>query len=203
MLITKAELELAKLAAKDESRYGKALQCVAVDKEQSVVTTGHYLIAVKHGTFSEQDYPVTEGLEHAAPNGKPILIHRDTALNAAKALPKKNTIPVLGCAALGKDGKLFVNDLERVQSFAGQVTETFPNWQAVMPKPDEKVAVKFAVNADYLSALCDYISKQHGSDNYHAPVVTITVYAADKAIKLEATTKDGQEIVQLLMPVRM
>jgi len=51
MLLSKSELNLAKLASKEESRY--ALQGIAVQPNETVVTNGHYLVTVKHSGMSE------------------------------------------------------------------------------------------------------------------------------------------------------
>jgi len=201
MLLSKAELNLGNLAPKEESRY--TLQSIAVEKDCTVTTNGHYLVTVTHGALADVDYPVTNGLEHVTVNGKPKLIHRDAAIAALKALPRKTTIPILGNAALGADGKLYVNDLENVQAFGKEVTGQFPNWQAVMPKPDDKPIVKIGLASGYLRLLADYIDKYGVDGPAGGPTITMTVYAADKAIKMEAKTPDGQNITAVLMPVRL
>jgi hypothetical protein len=201
MLLSKTELDLARLAPKKNEGYRSGLDMIAVEKEETVVTNGHYLVRVTHGERSDVDYPVTPGLEHAQPNGKPILVSRDAALAAGKALPKKNTIAVLGNAALGKDGKVYVNDLENVSSFSsGEVSATFPNWKAVLPAKDKKPTCVFGVSAAYLRLLADFVEK-HGEGRN--PNITVTVYDPQSALTFQAKGTDGQDILAVLMPVRL
>ena len=198
MLLSKSELALAKLASTEESRY--SLTAIAVEKDVTVVTNGHYLVTVEHGQFKDDTYPVTAGLEHAQPNGKPILVKSDAALAALKTLPKKNTIPVLGNAALGTDGRVYTNTLDAVQSFESKQEGTFPNWQAVMPKSDKKPHAVIAFSAAYLRLLADFVDKYGMGE---APTVKLTVYGDSDSAKFEARTADGQKITAVLMPVRL
>jgi hypothetical protein len=207
MLLTKAELKLAKLTSK-ESRY--TLQAIAVEKDCTVVTNGHYLVTVGHANqeeFPESRFPETPGLVHGSPNGKPVLVHRDSAIAAEKALPNKPAIPVTGTAALAEDGKLWTNDLSSVQTFGTRVEGTFPNWQAVIPAEDKPQAVKFGVSAEYLRLLSDYFEKVQGKSSKQGKssnhLVKVTVYSPEDSIKFETETADGQKVVAVLMPMRI
>ena len=109
MLLNRSILNLAKLASKEASRY--TLQAIAVEKDQAVVTDGHILVTVGNTSPAADDsFPQVAGLEHKTFSEGPmienVLVSRETALAALKALPKKSTIPVLANAAMGKNGKL-------------------------------------------------------------------------------------------------
>ena len=199
MLLSKAELNLGKLADKDESRY--TLQAIAVDSQCSVVTNGHYLVTVEHGQFKDADYLATPGLEPAVLNGKPKLIHRETAIAASKALPRKSTIPVLDTAALSTDGKLYVNDLENVQVFTKEVTGTFPNWQMVVPTGEPKPTTEIAFSSEYIELLAKFF-REHGEKD-RPSVVRFTFYGNDHAMRIDGQTKEGQKVMALLMPIRI
>jgi len=204
MLLTKAELDLARLTPKGESRY--MVNGIAVRERDTAATNGHWAVTVAHSAFADDDYPQTAGLEHATPNGTAALLHRDTALGALKALPKKTTIPVLACAALGKDSRVYVNTLDSVQTFGkeGGMGGQFPNIEAVIPKDDKPLAV-VGLSAAYLRELADFIER-HGAEDSRSGErrcvgVKLTIYGAERPVRFDAKTKDGQDVMALLMPV--
>jgi hypothetical protein len=197
MILTKAELDLGRLASDDPSRY--ALSAISVEEKETVVTNGHYLLTVAHNGFKDENFPVTQGLEPAQVTA-PVLVHRDAAIAAGKALRKKATIPILGAACLGTDGKLYVNDLESVQAFGSKPEGNFPDWRAVMPAADKQAACTIGFDAKYLRLLADYVEK-HG--NKQLNVIKLTVYGPTDSAKMEAKTDDGQDITMILMPCRL
>jgi hypothetical protein len=87
MLLNKAELNLAKLASKESSRY--ALQGICVQPKHSIVTDGHILVAVTHSSYSEANYPVTPGLEHKELAAGEVLISAESAAAAGDSLPRR------------------------------------------------------------------------------------------------------------------
>lgn len=193
MLLTKAELGLAKLADKEEWRY--TMNAIAVTPNETMVTNGHYAVRVKHDPLSDDNFPETPGLTHANPNGTPILIRREAALAALAAVPKKTTIPAIERVAIGEDGKLYVNTLDTVQSFKSETTGQFPNIDAVMPAGEPVATVTLA--AKYVRLLADYMTAQGGRDR---TIVKISFYGPDKPVKFESKTAAGQEVVTILMP---
>lgn len=198
MLLTKAELNLAKLASKEESRY--ALQGIAVQPTETVVTNGHYLVTVKHIGLSEENYPLTAGLEHKklqnGPVSETVLVSTEAALGAVKALAKKTNIPVLATAALGTDQSLYVNNLDSVQSFKHKMEGKFPTWQTIVPTKKPKAEI--VLDADYLALLAKFVSDNREGD---LPLVRLTVYDDNTAIRFDSP-KGNQPIMALLMPVR-
>jgi hypothetical protein len=199
MLLNKVSLNLALLASQEESRY--ALQAIAVEPEVCCVTNGHYLVTVAHQTaVPVEQFPQTDGLESATVKGT-VLIARDAAISAAKAIPNKTTLPVLKTAALGTDGKLYVNQLDSVQSFKGEASGTFPNWRMVMP--NGKPVTEICISADYLETLAKFIRANSGNVKGRATAVRLTVYPDGKPMRLDARTSDGQDIMAVLMPMRL
>jgi hypothetical protein len=73
----------------------------------------------------------------------------------------------------------------------------FPNWEIVIPKGKPKAEI--ALNAELLESLLAYI-RQNGDK---VPTVRLTVYDAQTAIRLDAKTADGQDVVALCMPMRL
>jgi len=194
MLLNKAELNLAKLASTDESRF--ALQGIAVQPSSTVVTNGHYLVSIGHiEGFAEENFPETPGLTHAKLQGT-ALVSRDAAIGAAKALPKKSTIPILQTAALGEDKVLYVNTLDSVQTFKSDLTGTFPQWDRIVPTAKPKADI--VLNAGYLELLAKFI-KENGLKNV---AVRLTVYDNQTAVRFDAVTEDNQNLLAFLMPIR-
>lgn len=201
MLLNRAVLSLAKLASKDASRY--TLQGFAVEKDRAIVTDGTILVGVMNEhPVADENFPAVAGLEHKTfadgPMIETVLVHRDAALAALKAIPKKNTIPALYNAAMGTDGNLYTTDLENVSQFKHKMNGArFPNWRQVMPTGEPIASVSFDVRK--MRQLCDYIA-----ENGDARMATakLTIYGADKAMRLDSKTSDGTEVFALLMSCR-
>lgn len=204
MLLSKATLGLAKLASKEASRY--TLGGICIEAKQAIVTDGHTLVVLSHGTEQHKDagFPETPGLEHKVlsdgPMTEQVMVSRDAALAALKALPKKTTIPVLANAALGVDGKLYVNSLDSVRSFTHKLEGKFPNWRAVMPAASKQVVGQVAMDARKLKALAEYIID---NCDERTPTMRITLYGESDAVRFDARTEAGQDVTALIMPIRM
>ena len=196
MLLTRTELALAKFASKDASRL--TLQSIAVEKDLTAVTDGNLLLTVAHSKeHKDEDYPPTPGLEMAQVNGEPLLVDATAALAALKALPRKTTIPILAFAALGTDRKLVVNTLESIGAWQSTHTGQFPNWRVCMPTGEPKVEIY--LDASLLASLAEFIA-QHGDDRM--PGVRLTIYDADRPVRMDARTAEGEDITAILMPIR-
>lgn len=198
MLLNKVGLNLAALASKEVSRY--TLNGLAVRPKDVAVTNGHYAITVSHQAMPETSFPETAGLEHKhLVNGlvnETVMLTREAALGAAKAIPKRVTLPCLGFAALGTDNTLYVNQLDSVQTFKGKLEGTFPNLEQVMPigKPVAEVCL----SAEYIEMIAKYM--RSASDRSVA--VRLTIYDNGRPVRFDARTPDGQNIMAVLMPMR-
>ena len=144
-LVNKRNLELAKLASKDESRY--QLSAILLTEAETVVTDGHILARVSLPEHKPDQFPVIAGF---TPNGsnRDALIPREAALEAAKRITKKTTIPILSCAAVAVEDKPADADAGEAKSAivtiastdldTHQITPTrepkgrFPNWRRAM-----------------------------------------------------------------------
>jgi hypothetical protein len=189
-LVTRSELELAKLASKDDPR----LASVAISATRTEVTNGHYAVRLEGPRPPVNDYPALAD-PFAAPNGQ-VLIDRETALAIAKAIPKKTDIPILANAIVGQD-KITVTDL------GGWITRTintadlnFPNLDKVMPPKPPKVSI--TLNAAYVVALMQAFIAQRN----RIAAVKIDVFDPEEAIRISMTTDDDRVMTAILMPMR-
>jgi len=196
MFLNKARLALAKLAPKDHSRY--SIQGICVNQKHTVVTDGHIIVMVEHPSspVQDKDFPQTPGLETYPVTGN-VLVSTEAALAALKALPKKSTIPVIQNAALGTDGKIFVNTLDSVQSFQHYMGGQYPNYEQVIPKDKPKAEV--CLNADLLISVAKYIA-ENGDDRI--PAMRLTIYDGSTAVRIDSKTASGEPIMALIMPLR-
>jgi hypothetical protein len=99
-MLNKHNLNIARLAAKDESRY--TLQGILVSPEHTTCTDGHQLTRVTTPKMDPQAYPEVEGGSPATKTWEPFILPRDAALAISKAIPKSSTVPILGNAAIGE-----------------------------------------------------------------------------------------------------
>lgn len=217
MLLNRTTLGLAKLVSKDASRYASrhAPQAIAVEKDCATVTDGHYLVTVTHpshtgGKRIEDSFPAVAGLEHrTVAEGETVLVGRDAALGALKAISKRTNIPVLKNAAMSTDGRLVTTDLENVGSFSHKADGQFPDWRRVMPAANAEVVYETSVDARFLKALAEYFI---AVGDERTPAVRLTFYKDDapsqdgtrlpRAMRFDLRTPDGQDVTAVLMPVR-
>ena len=200
MLLNRAALELAKLASKEESRY--TLQGISIEKDCAIATDGHILVHLANPSagMADSDFPVIEGQTARAMNGTNVLVHRDAAIAALKAIPRKSNIPVLRSAMMAEGGKLVVTDLASTQTFPHEVEGTFPNWRQIMPAEDKVPAVTIGFDPRLMKQLCDYFIATGGP---RAQTVKLSIYDPTSTMKLEGKTEAEQDVTALLMPRRL
>ncbi len=101
MLLNRYNLELAKLATADESRY--SINAIYVTPTDTVVTDGHQLTIISAPAMPEENYPVIEGFEPCGKEFEPFLIDRKSALELAAAIPKTPNLPALERVRIGTE----------------------------------------------------------------------------------------------------
>jgi len=202
MLLNRTNLELADFASKDETR--PALRSVHVGKGYTEATDGHAMMRVTIPEVDSLAFPSIEGMDCTS-NGKEALIPVDAAKMMAKAIPRKSTLPIIQHLAWdARDStdtelKFAVTDLDTVQRFNPRPIEgPYPTVDNVIPK-DNRV-FQIGVNAAILAKALAFIGKHSSSVDKQ---VRLTFYGPSKAIRLDAKSEDGQEIVGLVMPLRM
>jgi len=201
-MLNKHNLDVAKFASKEESRY--TMNAILVTPHETVATDGHRLVRVS--LPKREDFPSRNGFE-ALETWTPFLLPVKTAQNVAKAIPQRQTIPALEMVGIGKPQgedettcELVVTDLEEWRTFAvRKLTGTFPKWSQVIPQGE--FAFEITVDASYLAEMAAAASKFTD-----APTSSLTIRFradhCDKAIRMDARRSDGQTWVGVLMPVR-
>jgi len=200
-LLNRSNLETAKLCDADESRY--ALQHVLVTDKETVVSNGHYLVRVGLPDGKPENFPIVEGLSANGSN-RNCLVPREMALDALKALPKKNTIPIINNAALSvTDGEgakvtLAVTDLDtpKVLQTKEPTGSRFPAYEAILCKGEPEFEI--VLSADYMERLCKLAKAYNGSG-----AARFSFYGKDKAMRISTKANyTGQSFEAILMPMR-
>lgn len=199
MLLNKHNLNIAKIVAKEESRYTlNAIQC---SPEGTVATDGHRLAHVTLPSMDEANFPVIPNFEPSNGHTGTFLLPSKAALEISKALPKKSTFPILQHAVVGiatpdsETVSLAVTDSQSPKVFTERkVSGQYPNWQMVVPKPEEaKLTIDF--NPQYLMDAAK-LAMEFGADT-----VTLRLRDASNSITMECKNdKTGQEMTQVIMP---
>jgi hypothetical protein len=203
-MLNKWNLQAAQFVSKESSRY--TLNGIHVRSDATVATNGHYLAWVSTSPDRKaEDFPLVDGVGPATDSYDPFLLDRDAALEIAKALPKKTTIPVLAYAAVSvEDGKtaITVTDLENPRTFRPRKMEgQFPRVEAVFPT--KAPVVRFALSATYLAQIAKFAADFNAGREASDPVY-ITVYSPEDAVRFDVERSDTEQgATFLLMPIRM
>ncbi len=208
MLLNRYNLELAKLATADESRY--SINSIYVTPTDTVVTDGHQLTIISAPAMPEENFPVIEGFEPCDKEFEPFLIDRKSALELAAAIPKTPNLPALEHVRIGTevtDGfdrtalRFATTDLERarilqVRKPAGQ----FPDYTKVMPD-HRNAKCSFYMNPALLETILGVFKRFAQRDNLKS--VLFTYYDGDQAIRLDAeNVETGQRMTAVVMPLK-
>jgi hypothetical protein len=213
MLLNRFNLNIAKLASKEVSRF--TLSAVHVTPKQTGVTDGHSMMIVSTIDLPGESFPnrTDSGLT-VQDNWKPFNLSSEQALRACADLPKKSTIPVLGCAAVAVNGDplhptVLTTDLERHAAYPAMESANFPDWERVLPKKADATftigldARKLKPIIDQFIGFCDSANKRS------AAAVTFRFQDATSAVVMEAKDYPGADSMQeqtmtgVLMPLRI
>jgi DNA polymerase III sliding clamp (beta) subunit (PCNA family) len=198
MLISKDSLKCHKLAEAD--RYSLNGVHFSADGT-TTVTNGHYAVRYSpKGNPPDEEFPLVEGVNVESSSAlEPFTMPTAAVVQLLKAIPKRSAIPVCEYAALdveatNKNGQatIGITDLESPQILRPAKLEgTFPNVENVIPGGKAKVEV--ILDSTYLEKLGRWFRE------VGAKSVKVSVYAADKPVKLEAKTANGDALA-VLMP---
>ena len=203
-LLTKANLELAKLASDNASRF--MLNAIHITPTEVCVTDGHILATLETSKQSCESWP-SAGRGEVTNDWKPFNLDAKVALDLARRLPKKTTIPVLSCAAI-VDGDesvtVIATDLE--QDFTAKAKRNganFPEYKRVIWNPDE-ATFAFNLNAANLAVIATFVEKLNGSKRgvTNPPSCVLRFKSARDAVRIEAQSTDGEKFLALLMPAK-
>lgn len=170
MLLRRELLKTALLATtNDETRY--VLSAVQVQPDGSVrATDGHILVYARDPHPQEDaDFPTVAGAQPITAPSAPVLLPADLAKRLLAGMPKKSTVPVLGCVQLGT-----VNGGGGVQAVSTDLSVPviadltaaqalqFPSTDRVMVTDGQRPAViKLCLSAEMLTRLAQ-IAREAG-----------------------------------------
>lgn len=205
MLLNKHNLNIAALCSKEESRF--TLNSILVTPDATVETDGHQLVKVTlPPDMKAESFPVREGQSPAVDSWKPFLLPASEALNIAKALPKKTTMPVLKYAAVTEDtdknghSSIAVTDLEMARVFNTKKPEgNFPDFERIMPKKED-AEFRIAFNAELLRRVLQQV-EAFRSEEHNAECV-FSFASPSGPLRVDARNGQGQEFTGVIMPLR-
>ena len=204
-LVTKSELNLARaLKPGDLDEFRSALRCVAVTEKYSEVTNGHFMIreyfAIGGERLPVSDFPSAGLPEKVEPNGSgPILVPAMLAREAAAAIPKSSTIPILMTALVGRQNGSVVlqsTDLESYRVSKGLLGEgKWPKTDDIIPKGEPTAVMGFS--PDYFERIAK-IFRERG-----VKTVKLELFPEGKPAKFSGAMPSGGQLEAILMPMRL
>lgn len=197
-MLNRNNLAIAKAAPKDEGKY--VLQGILIEPRQSIVTDGHMMIIVAHTAHSAADFPNLGGGHVSQDEFPAFMIPTKTALEIAKAIPTKTTLPILEHAAVshfdGDHVSMVATDLETERVFRfKRLVGQFPNWRAVLPHPTEdKPSITFDV--DILQDTLNHLKSMGVS------AITMRFNDGDSPMRIDGVIKEtGQAVTAIVVPM--
>jgi DNA polymerase III sliding clamp (beta) subunit (PCNA family) len=161
MIIRREALQAALAATTDtDKRYD--LHAVQVDpsKHAVIATDGHVLlIATDKSPQDDADFPLVPGAEFHGTPVAPVIVPADTVRAMIGTMPKRSTIPILGCCQLSTSGSestatLTATDLSapRIATLNREDAGQFPSYERVMPATD-RPSIRLVLAVDVLEAI--------------------------------------------------
>jgi len=212
MLLDKRSLLMAKAASKDDSRL--SIQGVRIEADGTgVATDGHILFKFtpdKDTIQDPKDYPTLEGVNPvgAPANGNeglhPFTIPTRDALDIAKAVPKRNPLPILEYIALDEQRTndngsacFGVTDLDSPRVFSPRkIDADFPDHSKLWPKG--KATVRIGLDVDKLDIMVQVL-KAAGVE-----AISLEIHDPLSAMVVRSDMiKDGGTVTGLVMPRRL
>lgn len=202
-MLTKASLNLAKLAPNEDSRC--TLKGILVTPDESVVTDGHMMVVINNIWHRPEELP-------GIPNGtatidfKPFVLEAKDALQVASTIAKKSTVPMLQQRFVtppNNDGFVTIGCASEQALTVKPMAGNFPDFKRVLPGKDP--VFRFNVGAKLLKRVVDYAA-QNGDER--GAVLEFGFHASDgkltnkTAMEIRATVGDGQDMRALIMPMR-
>lgn len=171
------------------------LNTINVKEKESCATNGDMMGMVSNPTNDDSEYPTHESKEFV----KEARIKAKTAKNfkILKAKYKKNLENIVLLKKENSDNVILYNtNLETAQSVEEiQEAGTYPDIKECMPSGEPRVEI--TLNINYLKAMMDYLSK---FDTRKLPVVKMSVYNKNAAVKFECAIPNQKQFTGLVMP---
>jgi len=175
---------------------------ILISDNFTAATEGHILAFVNRPKEVTEDFPVSPDGTAAAPKQGRYIIRNDDAERLAKAIPKPKTMPILANAMPllpASDSKRFlVGNLGSMQIMTlTPLEQKFPSLtRKLWPRTKPKIEISFSVEL-----LEKVLSTMKKASTKYFPIVTLRLYAPDKAARFECNlTDEGQKMTGLIMP---
>lgn len=136
------------------------LEDLGEDRVRAVATNGHWLAVYETTGHKAQDFPNVPGEPKDIRPVPRMLLPPKLVEDLAKALPKKQTIPILECARVDLESTMrglcpagTVTDLEspRVLRHAEPMETDYPSWEKVVPSDDS--TADMVLSSQYLKEI--------------------------------------------------
>lgn len=202
-MLNKHNLNIAKLASKDDSRF--TLTSLLVTETHTVETDGHQLVEVSRPAPTEgASFPVpTDYPEQAVQKHAPFMLPASDAAKICAALPKKGVAHAAVCGSSAEGGSRIVpvviggeeTQTHRVRVPAGN----FPDYQRIVP-PASKATFKIALSPSLLKDLMaqfESFTKGQGT-----PSVEFYFTDDKSPVRMDSDGGEGQHMTAVLMPIR-
>lgn len=188
--------------ASDDSRYFlQSIQCEP-ELNRVVSTNGHVLlIATDRDPMKDEDFPTIAGAEFHGNPAKPVLVPADVARSMIATMPKRSSIPILGCAQLSMNGTETTATIAATDLLAPRVATIrddngkFPSYDRVIPKAD-RAEVQVTLSIEVLETLikaCKAVSGT-GKNAKATPAITFSVPIGRSDIAIEYDPKTGDKM---------
>lgn len=196
-------LNVAKLCSTEKTRF--TINGILVTPKETVSTDGHRMtIVTTPKNLDAASYPMLDNFT-AVNEWDKFILPRVDALEIAKAIPKKTTIPILNNAAVGlKDPAtefvpVAVTDLERRRVFLPRPLKgNFPDFERVMPRGGPTFEI--GLNAKYVKEAMDQFIP---FVDQRSSTITLVLRNAGEAIEIRGRNTDTeQDMIHVLMPQR-
>lgn len=151
-MIIRRELLRAVLPATGPDDRGYALDTIQIRPDGAcVATNGHVLlIAREQSPFADKDFPTKDLPTFSGNPAAPILVSQSAVEKLIAAMPKRSTIPILGCVQVTTNGDgavVSATDLEVPCSVhvAADAPQRFPEYERVIPTERPVLTVHLSV----------------------------------------------------------
>jgi hypothetical protein len=203
-MLNKHNLEIARLASKEESRY--VIGGILVTPAETVVTDGHCLVTVSTPKWPAESFPVIDGVVPTE-EFEPFILPAKAALEIAKAIPSSTSLLILQHVIVGEEGKdsksavLATTDLDLPRVFRPRKLEgRFPDHKLVIPGR-ERVSVAICLNLELLEKVVKEL-KALAKNKLGAPAL-ISVIDDRSPCMIEVQGEDGQTAQAVIMPINL
>jgi hypothetical protein len=181
-----------------EKQTNAVLNNIKIEDKQSIAACGDMMGIVSNPTMADTEYPlIADKITTKEGYIKAKTAKNFKILKAMRNLKDKLENIVL----LKKEGSpnitLFNTNLDNAQSIEEvQDDQKYPEYQNFIPTRTPILKVTLDINL--LKTMVDYLAKFDTRDN---PVVDISLYGSEDAIKFECIIPDTKEFTGIMMPM--